>query len=194
MGTGARRKLLSGLRLISRNHSSPFLSNSFLSNSPFPLLVILSFPLDSSLLFFPPSYAHASSFVSHFNSSSSASCPLFIIHLLFSPAWHAPLLLCFSLLFLSFPLTFPPHHCPPLLYLPFITSAPLFLDFSFSVCQSSSFLLLSFCFSSQTSVHLLSSTFNSTTTPVNPQFFPGLLHILPISPALLLSSRLKISP
>lgn len=178
MGARAQRRLLSGRRLISRNrsspllssHSSPLLLNSFLFSCPFLSLSFCHFLfIPSPLLFFP-------SFVSHLNSSSSAPSPLFIIHLLLSPAWHASLLPSFSLLFFSFPLTFPPHHCPPLLYLPFITSAPLFPEFSSSVCQSSPFLLPSFCFSSLAAVHLLSSsvssTSNSTTRPVHPQFSP----------------------
>lgn len=47
---------------------------------------------------------------------------LFIIPLLLSSTWHASVLPSFSLVFFSFPLTFPPDHCPP----PFIYhSSPL---------------------------------------------------------------------
>lgn len=103
-------------------------------------------------------------FPSLFSFTSPCSCP----------TWHAPLLIAFSLLFLSLPLTFSPHHWPLLLYLPFITSALLL--FSHSVCQSSSFL--SCHFFSCTAVHvlplLLPGSISSTSTQsIHHISFPG---------------------
>lgn len=132
------------LYLLSMFCPAHFSSDETLKNSILPetglrhVTAVTSFPLFSGL--------HPSRlFPSLFSFTSPCSCP----------TWHAALLVAFSLLFLSLPLTFPPHHWPLLLYLPFITSALLL--FSHSVCQSSSFLSCRFFSCTAVFVSFLSS-------------------------------------
>lgn len=157
MGSRAQRKLLSGRRLVSCNHSSPpYLLSSLFSSLTFPLLsssfchfISSFFPFDASSLFFSALYA---------------------IHHLRPPLHVTPLL---------FSLTLTPHPWPPPLYLSFIFSSPLF----YLACISSPLLLfvILLLFSHLSSSSLPSSPLLAIHHLCSP--LPGILLLcLPVKP------------